>query len=467
MIVVLDKEGKVELINRKGAEVLGYEESEIAGRDWFRNFLPPDGRREVRSVFKDIMRGKLQVMARYENDVLTRSGETRTIQWHNTALENEDGELIGTLSSGLDITEQRQAEQRLARLTDLERLIAGISTRFVDFAPDEVDGGISAALESLGKFMGVDRSYIFLRSEDKTTMRNAYEWAADGIELKSNEIQDMPVDRFPWISSKVREGEIVRVVTPKDLPPEASAERDEFQSEEIQSLLIVPLVCRSSALGVLGFDSVWKEITWEEEVVSLVKTAGEIFASALDRRRIEEELRYRIEFDGLITSISARFVSVRPEKIDDAIETALRELAEFADVDHCYLFQSFDDTKTVERTHYWSSAGKDSLHPDRMKLPYDKLPWGFHKLRRLEPVQILSVDCLPPDATYSRQYMETHGIRSLISVPFTHGDKSLGFIGLSSEREEHKWPDEMISLLGIVGEVFAGALQHKKRPAKK
>ncbi|GAI74382.1 unnamed protein product, partial [marine sediment metagenome] len=40
MLVAIDVEGRVGLVNKKGCEILGYEEEEIIGKKWFDNFLP-------------------------------------------------------------------------------------------------------------------------------------------------------------------------------------------------------------------------------------------------------------------------------------------------------------------------------------------------------------------------------------------------------------------------------------------
>jgi PAS domain S-box-containing protein len=44
---------------------------------------------------------------------VTRAGEERLIAWHNTVLTDETGNIIGTLSSGEDITEHKPAEEAL------------------------------------------------------------------------------------------------------------------------------------------------------------------------------------------------------------------------------------------------------------------------------------------------------------------------------------------------------------------
>jgi PAS domain S-box-containing protein len=113
VIVVIDAHQRVTLLNRKGCEVLGYEEEEIVGKDWFDTFIPERDRETIKAVFQKLMGGAVEPVEYYENSVLTKSGEERIIAWHNTALKDEAGDIIGTLSSGEDITERVLAEEAL------------------------------------------------------------------------------------------------------------------------------------------------------------------------------------------------------------------------------------------------------------------------------------------------------------------------------------------------------------------
>lgn len=116
ILVALDAEGKVSMINRKGCEILGCEAAEIEGQNWFETFLPVTNRQPIRDTFDRLMQGELAPMEYYENAVLTRDGTERLIAWHNTLLRDTHGTILGTLSSGEDITERRQAEKERDRL---------------------------------------------------------------------------------------------------------------------------------------------------------------------------------------------------------------------------------------------------------------------------------------------------------------------------------------------------------------
>ncbi len=131
ILVALDKEERVILINRKGCELLGVSEEEALGRNWFDTFLPERFRLEVKQVYTQLMSGEAVPVEYFENPILTHQGEERLIAWRNVILRDEEGKILGSLSSGEDITERRQMEQAL--LDSEERLRA-----VTEHSPDQI-----------------------------------------------------------------------------------------------------------------------------------------------------------------------------------------------------------------------------------------------------------------------------------------------------------------------------------------
>jgi PAS domain S-box-containing protein len=114
IIVALDAEGRISMVNRKGRETLGYSEPELLGLNWFENCLPqPAGMDEIYPIFHKIMAGELVAAEYLENPIQCRDGQQRLIAWHNANLTDNTGLIIGTLSSGEDITERKRAEEAL------------------------------------------------------------------------------------------------------------------------------------------------------------------------------------------------------------------------------------------------------------------------------------------------------------------------------------------------------------------
>lgn len=113
IILKLDKDGSIDLINDKGKNLLNCRKNCLIGKNWFETCIPADIRSEVKSVFNDMMLGKIANVELFENRVITCDGTEKILFWHNELLHNEQGEIIGTLSSGEDITERKNAERIL------------------------------------------------------------------------------------------------------------------------------------------------------------------------------------------------------------------------------------------------------------------------------------------------------------------------------------------------------------------
>ncbi len=66
-------------------------------------------------MFRKISQGQRDLAEYFENPILTSSGKLKLIAWHNTLLREPGGEVVGTLSSGEDITDRRKSEEALRR----------------------------------------------------------------------------------------------------------------------------------------------------------------------------------------------------------------------------------------------------------------------------------------------------------------------------------------------------------------
>lgn len=130
IFVALDKNGSVKLVNKKGCQVLGHTKEEIIGKNWFDHCVPERLKKDTRNVFNRMMSGKVTPFEYFENPILSADGKERMIAWHNTHIQDKDGSITGTLSSGEDITERKLAEKALQeseeRFRDMAELLPEI-----------------------------------------------------------------------------------------------------------------------------------------------------------------------------------------------------------------------------------------------------------------------------------------------------------------------------------------------------
>ena len=108
MMVVLDDHQRVAMINPKGCEILGYAMKDVVCKNWFDHFLPVNERKKAEKAWQGISKGQIQPFIHIENHILTKTGQKRLIDWHNTYLKDPQGHVRFTIGSGEDVTEQRK-----------------------------------------------------------------------------------------------------------------------------------------------------------------------------------------------------------------------------------------------------------------------------------------------------------------------------------------------------------------------
>ncbi len=118
IIVVINTQRQITLLNKKGYELLGYQEGELYLKNWFEVAIPEAKRETVSEYFNKILSGeaKTDYTDYFENEIITKNKEERLIAWRNATIKNDHGQILATISSGVDITEQREAETGLKML---------------------------------------------------------------------------------------------------------------------------------------------------------------------------------------------------------------------------------------------------------------------------------------------------------------------------------------------------------------
>jgi diguanylate cyclase (GGDEF)-like protein/PAS domain S-box-containing protein len=224
----------------------------------------------------------------------------------------------------LDAKERRDAQESLAYRLQFEKLISGISSHFINVAPDELDCEIEKALERVATFIGAQRAYLYT-FEDSETALLTHEWSADPAARRAD-VRTFAIKAFPWSLDRLTHNEFLRVHS-SDLPKEAAAERELYERAGNRSVLAVPLLYNRVPVGVLGVGSP-NEKSWDDECGALLRITGEILVGALGRRRIEaalrnSELRHRLLFERNLAGVYRNTVDGRILECNDALARIL------------------------------------------------------------------------------------------------------------------------------------------------
>jgi PAS domain S-box-containing protein len=170
IMVAIDRDENVSAVNDLAGEVLGYPRDEIVGRNWFDHFLPDSHREDVRAAFRKLMAGEVDPVEYFDNPIVTRTGEERMVEWHNRLLRDAGGSIIGTLSSGSDITDRLRMARELVERQSLTRL--GEMAAVVAHEVRNPLAGISASMQNMADTLPAESPHRPIIAEIRTRIRS-------------------------------------------------------------------------------------------------------------------------------------------------------------------------------------------------------------------------------------------------------------------------------------------------------
>ena len=213
-----------------------------------------------------------------------------------------------------DITETEQTREKLDFRERFESLLITISTDFIKMRGSALNLGINDALLNIGVSIEVDRAYLFQFTDESKFMNNTHEWCATNVQPQIDNQQGLRTDDYPWLLNRLNRHWTFQIPRIPDLPSWAEAERKLFESRDIQSLLVVPIVHGNSLIGFLGFDSVNQERYWSEDIIDLLRVVGDAIGNALVRNGMEKkliEMYRRAEKEAQINAVLLKEVNHR------------------------------------------------------------------------------------------------------------------------------------------------------------
>jgi hypothetical protein len=93
-----------------------------------------------------------------------------------------------------------------------------------------------------------------------------------------------------------------------------------------------------------------------ERTEELLRVTESLVREVNERERIGKALEEQLRFERLLTDVSARFVNIAPERLDGAIENALKMILEYFEVERCGLLRAMPEKTSWQITHVACTA---------------------------------------------------------------------------------------------------------------
>lgn len=179
LFLELDLNGNVQAINHEGCRILECKEEEVLGENWFDRFIDSKDAPRIKKVFNDLVQGQSCDNIYVDSGIITKSGNSKLIQWCNALLTNDRGDARGTISSGVDITAIEELKK-----AQTEAILRGVEKERKRVAV-ELHDGIVQTLSSISMHLRSFENSMPLLPDDNQMAYN------DAIKLVQESISDL------------------------------------------------------------------------------------------------------------------------------------------------------------------------------------------------------------------------------------------------------------------------------------
>lgn len=154
------------------------------------------------------------------------------------------------------------------------------------------------AIALLGDGAGVDRAYLFENFHDEEGnifCSQRFEWSALGVppEIDNPDLQGLPVGLFgEGTQAMLKNRPYHAIVSKIDNDPEL---KELLESQEIKSILLIPIYIKDYFWGYVGFDDCTNERNWSDAETALLISFADSISNAVERKNLEKNLIQSME----------------------------------------------------------------------------------------------------------------------------------------------------------------------------
>ena len=226
---------------------------------------------------------------------------TKTMRFWDNEDINFTRSVSEIISLGIETLKRKTVEDTLQKKSNVLTAITKISEKIL--SNKNIFDVFDKILETVGKVTNTDRVYYFNVNENKRVVSQLHEWTSEdvSVELENEELQDLPfeviLDMIIPLKKNKPYKKIVSTIFESDL-------KEILISQNVLSILILPIFVKNSLYGFIGFDDCTTERIWTEDELNMLQTLVNNISSALERNINENiindsETRFKLLADNI------------------------------------------------------------------------------------------------------------------------------------------------------------------------
>lgn len=180
---------------------------------------------------------------------------------------------------------KRKFQHSLLDQIAFEKMLADLSTTFINLPEEQVGPTVERSLGRIGVFLKLDRITLFEHSPANAAFMVTFSWHGDEARPGPAVIR---ADKLTWFTRQFQRGELIHVADLDALPEEAVAEGEYLRNLSTRSVAAVPLKAGDQFFGGVSFATTKRRREWTPAFMDELSLVGEILSNALARKRAQE-----------------------------------------------------------------------------------------------------------------------------------------------------------------------------------
>lgn len=287
-IVVADIQGNIEYVNPHFTKITGYSPGEVIGKNprILKSELTSD--ETYRNLWGCLLKGQ-----EWRGELCNKRKDG-SLFWESaiiSAVRNGD-EISGFIAVKEDITHEKLVNEEMQKLSRLQDILVDISLRNINLSINDMEVNVIKSLKDISEFVDADRALIFKYNWERNCCTCQHEWFADNLYPVGEKLMQVGLDEMKEWTKNHLNAEVFYI---PDIENYFGDSNEILKERGLKSLISVPFFIENQCVGFISFDSVLKKHKYTEKEISLLKVFGQIYASLLQRSKLELDLKMEMQ----------------------------------------------------------------------------------------------------------------------------------------------------------------------------
>ncbi|ADE35729.1 GAF domain-containing sensor histidine kinase [Methanohalophilus mahii] len=203
---------------------------------------------------------------------------------YNDVGEKNDTEALKTM---IDIMGQffkeREYKKQLNAKIKIQKTVNNVQSILINHY--DSDEAFVSVLQEVSKLTKATHSYLFQFRNGENIADMTHEWCAESMPSHREKLHNLNSGKFHWFTGRLKRNEVIQIVDPNRLPPEAAAEKKLLQTLGIKSLIAFPIWGEKKLAGFLTINNTERIARWDQNDIYMLLVIADSVGAVIKKEK--------------------------------------------------------------------------------------------------------------------------------------------------------------------------------------